>query len=53
MNSIMVDDDFDIKAKVQDILQENDFDKKRARTMDIDDFLQLLEKFNKNGIHFA
>lgn len=53
MNSIMVDSDFDIKAKVQDILQENEFDKKRARSMDIDDFLQLLEKFNANGIHFA
>jgi len=53
MNSIMVDSDFDIKAKVQEILTENEFDKKRARTMDIDDFLQLLNKFNENGIHFA
>jgi len=53
MNSLMVDSDFDIKAKVQEILLENKFDKKRARTMDIDDFLQLLDKFNQNGIHFA
>jgi len=53
MNSLMVDSDFDIKAKVQEILLENKFDKKRARAMDIDDFLQLLDKFNQNGIHFA
>lgn len=53
MNSVMVDSDFDIKTKVQEILKENEFDKKRARTMDIDDFLQVLDKFNQNGIHFA
>lgn len=53
MNGIMVDDDFDIKVKVQEILQENGFDKKRARSMDIDDFLEVLSKFNENGIHFA
>ena len=36
----MVDADFDIKAKISNILKDNEFDKKRARTMDIDDFLQ-------------
>ena len=36
----MVDADFDIKTKILELLQDNDFDKKRARTMDIDDFLQ-------------
>lgn len=53
MNGIMVDADFDMKTKVQEILQENGFDKKRARSMDIDDFLEVLSKFNENGIHFA
>lgn len=36
----MVDADFDIKTKILELLQDKDFDKKRARTMDIDDFLQ-------------
>lgn len=31
--------DFDVKAKVTEILERGDFEKKRARTMDIDDFL--------------
>lgn len=53
MNGIMVDANFDMKAKVQEILQEHGFDKKRARSMDIDDFLEVLSKFNENGIHFA
>ena len=35
----MVDDKFDMKDKIQDVLKEKDFAKKRARTMDIDDFL--------------
>lgn len=53
VNEILIDEDFNIKGKVQSILSEHDFDKKRARTMDIDDFLQLLKYFNENGIHFA
>lgn len=48
-----IPDDFDIKAKVEDILEEGDFDKKRARQMDQDDFLALLHAFNKEGIHFV
>jgi len=49
----MVDADFNVKDKVLQLLEENDFGKKRARTMDIDDFLQLLNIFNSNGIHFT
>ena len=37
--SQMVDEQFDIKEKVQKLLAESDYDKKRARTMDMDDFL--------------
>jgi len=37
--SQMVDEEFDIKEKVQKLLAESDYDKKRARTMDMDDFL--------------
>jgi len=53
INGTMVDADFDIKAKVLQLLEEHDFSKKRARTMDMDDFLQLLNIFNSNGIHFT
>ncbi|XP_065070258.1 probable dimethyladenosine transferase [Rhopilema esculentum] len=53
VNEIMIDKEFDIKEKIRSILEENGFDKKRARTMDIDDFLELLKVFNSNGIHFA
>lgn len=53
LNDIMVDEGFDIKEKVQNLLTENGYDKKRARTMDMDDFLELLHLFNSNGIHFT
>jgi len=53
LNDIMVDEDFDIKEKVQKLLTEGGYDKKRARTMDMDDFLGLLHLFNSNGIHFT
>lgn len=53
LNDIMVDEGFDIKEKVQKLLTENGYDKKRARTMDMDDFLGLLHQFNSNGIHFT
>ena len=35
-----IPDSFDMKSKVDDILTKNGFIEKRARTMDIDDFLQ-------------
>jgi len=53
MSDHLIEADFDMKDKILTILTENEFDKKRARTMDIDDFLQLLNLFNTNGIHFA
>jgi len=53
LDGTLVDEDFDIKAKVQALLTENGFGEKRARTMDIDDFLSLLNVFNSNGIHFT
>lgn len=53
LNDIMVNEGFDIKEKVQKLLTENGYDKKRARTMDMDDFLGLLHQFNSNGIHFT
>jgi len=53
INNTQVAPDFDIKAKVDSILTASGFIEKRARTMDIDDFLSLLHAFNSEGIHFA
>ena len=49
----MVPDDFNIKSHVEQVLAGIEFKEKRARTMDIDDFMKLLHAFNKHGIHFT
>jgi 18S rRNA (adenine1779-N6/adenine1780-N6)-dimethyltransferase len=38
---------------IQEALDDVTMSDKRARQMDIDDFMRLLESFNKRGIHFA
>ena len=43
----------DIKAMVQNILTDSGFAGKRAKNLDIDDFLILLTAFNSKGFHFA
>jgi len=53
LNNIAMDAEFDIKAKVEEILNECEFGQNRARTMGTDDFLKLLERFNSHGIHFS
>ncbi|XP_066260015.1 probable dimethyladenosine transferase [Euwallacea similis] len=45
--------DFSIKEKVEEILAKVDAAEKRARTMDLDDFMVLLHAFNSEGIHFS
>ncbi|KAK6179954.1 probable dimethyladenosine transferase [Patella vulgata] len=45
--------DFDIKEKVNEIIEATGLEKKRARFMDIDEFLELMNAFNKEGFHFA
>lgn len=52
LKNITIASQFDMKTKVMNILESNGFDKKRSRTMDIDDFLGLLHAFNSEGIHF-
>ncbi|XP_017041866.1 probable dimethyladenosine transferase [Drosophila ficusphila] len=47
-----VEDDFNMQDKVIGILEEQGMASKRARTMDIDDFMGLLLAFNSAGIHF-
>eukprot|EP00052_Salpingoeca_macrocollata_P017101 m.138453 g.138453 ORF g.138453 m.138453 type:complete len:128 (+) comp20267_c0_seq4:1050-1433(+) len=44
--------EFDMKELVVQILTEHHFIDRRAKTMDIDDFLRLLDCFNKSNIHF-
>lgn len=53
LNNKEIPENFNIKEKLEEILAEVDADKKRARTMDIDDFMTLLHAFNSYGFHFS
>ncbi|XP_043257396.1 probable dimethyladenosine transferase isoform X2 [Colletes gigas] len=53
LNDKAILEGFDIKEMVNGILQEADAANKRARTMDIDDFISLLHAFNAKGVHFT
>lgn len=53
MNNQEVEPDFNIQAKVIGILERLECHQKRARTMDIDDFMNLLLGFNSEGIYFC
>ncbi|XP_067002020.1 dimethyladenosine transferase [Anabrus simplex] len=53
LNNIDIPEGFSMKDKVENILKVNNFETKRARTMDIDDFMRLLHAFNVEGIHFS
>ncbi|XP_067842662.1 probable dimethyladenosine transferase isoform X1 [Heptranchias perlo] len=53
LHNIQIPENFSITEKIQKILEEADFSEKRARTMDIDDFMRLLHGFNSQGIHFS
>ena len=48
-----VPEDFSIREEVDKVLDSIQFREKRARVMDIDDFMKLLHAFNAAGIHFA
>ena len=48
-----VPEELNMKEIVDEILESIKFKEKRARSMDIDDFMKLLHAFNSNGIHFA
>lgn len=49
----IVEEGFDAKVKVQEVLDSVGMSETRAAKMDIDDFLKLLNAFHENGIHFA
>ncbi|KAK2898394.1 hypothetical protein QQF64_032407 [Cirrhinus molitorella] len=53
VHNIEVPQDFSIAQKIESILEESKFSDKRARSMDIDDFMVLLHAFNSAGIHFS
>ncbi|KAI7907714.1 dimethyladenosine transferase [Cokeromyces recurvatus] len=52
-HEMMVESDFDIKAKVTQILESVSMSDKRAARCDLDDFLNLLLAFNTANIHFS
>ncbi|RWS18038.1 putative dimethyladenosine transferase-like protein [Dinothrombium tinctorium] len=53
LNNIIIPKDWDIKEEINKILTESNFENKRARTMSIEEFLQLLCVFNSKGFHFT
>ena len=42
-----------VAEKVDRVLSSTNYSEKRARTLDVDDFIKLLLEFNKEGVHFA
>ncbi|GFS17309.1 rRNA adenine N(6)-methyltransferase [Elysia marginata] len=52
VKNVPVPSDFDVKEKVTQLLQAGNFEQKRARSMSIDDFIELLNLFNEAGFHF-
>lgn len=53
LSGMEVPEGFNIKELVDKVLTDIDFKEKRARKMDIDDFMKLLHAFNSAGIHFT
>jgi len=49
----MVEDNVDMKKKVEEILTVTGYGEQRAAKMSIDDLLKLLSAFHDEGIHFA
>ena len=55
LNGILIEDPktFDVKDLVDKVLVDLGVSEKRARLMDIDDFIALLTAFNAAGFHFV
>uniref|UniRef100_A0A8C5MV38 rRNA adenine N(6)-methyltransferase n=1 Tax=Leptobrachium leishanense TaxID=445787 RepID=A0A8C5MV38_9ANUR len=53
LHNITIADNFNIAEKIEKILEETGFGGKRARNMDMDDFISLLHGFNTEGFHFS
>ncbi|KAI0339166.1 rRNA adenine dimethylase [Trametopsis cervina] len=52
-NNVVIEDEFDIKKKVDEVLTETDVMEQRAAKMGVDELLKLLSAFHDAGIHFA
>ncbi|NXP23464.1 DIM1 transferase, partial [Scytalopus superciliaris] len=52
-NTVEIPENFKIGEKIQTVLKDTGYSEKRARSMDIDDFIRLLHGFNSEGIHFS
>ncbi|WVR04602.1 dimethyladenosine transferase [Kwoniella sp. DSM 27419] len=50
---VIIEDNFDIRDKIDTILSDSGYGDNRAAKMDVDDLLKLLAAFNVAGIHFA
>ncbi|KAF8196656.1 S-adenosyl-L-methionine-dependent methyltransferase [Mycena galopus ATCC 62051] len=49
----MVEDNVDMKAKIEQVLTDTGNSENRAAKMDVDDLLKLLSAFHDIGVHFA
>ncbi|KAF9645179.1 rRNA adenine dimethylase [Thelephora ganbajun] len=49
----VIPDNVDMKAMVEEVLEETGFREQRAAKMSVDDLLKLLSAFHDVGIHFA
>ncbi|KAJ8522168.1 hypothetical protein ONZ45_g1199 [Pleurotus djamor] len=49
----MVEDEVDMKAKIEEVLESTGYAESRPAKMDIDDLLKLLSAFHDIGVHFA
>ncbi|KAL0959093.1 hypothetical protein HGRIS_014391 [Hohenbuehelia grisea] len=52
-NNQMIEDEVDMKAKVEKVLNDTEFSESRAAKMDVVDLLKLLSAFHDIGVHFA
>ena len=52
VNNQVIEQDCSVKKMIETILKENNFEKKRAKNMNIDEFLLLQCSFNAKGFHF-
>ena len=46
----MIEDDFDIKSKVQEVLDATDFAEQRVAKMDVDDLLKCVHHLPHQGL---
>lgn len=53
LHNTEIPENFKIAEKIQMVLKNTGYSEKRARSMDIDDFIRLLHGFNTEGIHFS